>query len=286
MKPSPAAIGVTSIDSMSAPSASANHAASMSEIVTGVGITESCQAACDESLPERPFDHHPPATARARWREAPRVPYRCRMRSRSILAGLAALGSVIGATFVATVAVPATPVAAAGTTSAYVAMPVSQRLIDTRANRTRPGRRHDLGRRHRRRPTPGARQRHRRRAQPDGHTTVGPGFWTVWPHTSPRPVASNLNVDENQFLAGNVTPNLVTVPVGSDGVVDIYGSAGGNVVVDLLGYYAPADSATSGRFEPLPKPTACSTRAGSPPSRPVRRGRSPCPAPPERAPWR
>jgi peptidoglycan hydrolase-like protein with peptidoglycan-binding domain len=68
-------------------------------------------------------------------------------------------------------------------------------------------------------------------------------------------VASNLNVDENQFLAGHVTPNLVTVPVGSDGVVDVYGSGGGNVVIDLLGYYTPADSATSGRFEPLAKPT-------------------------------
>jgi peptidoglycan hydrolase-like protein with peptidoglycan-binding domain len=83
----------------------------------------------------------------------------------------------------------------------------------------------------------------------------GPGFWTVWPHGSPRPEASNLNVDELQFLSGSVTPNLVTVPVGTDGVVDVYTSGGGNVIVDLLGYYTPADTATAGRFQPLGAPT-------------------------------
>jgi hypothetical protein len=30
-----------------------------------------------------------------------------------------------------------------------------------------------------------------------------PGFWTVWPHTTPRPEASNLNVDELQSIFGN-----------------------------------------------------------------------------------
>jgi lipoprotein-anchoring transpeptidase ErfK/SrfK len=68
-------------------------------------------------------------------------------------------------------------------------------------------------------------------------------------------LASNLNVDELQVLSGNVTPNLVTVPVGADGVVDVYGSGGGNVIVDLLGYYTPAASATAGRFIPLAAPS-------------------------------
>ena len=31
---------------------------------------------------------------------------------------------------------------------------------------------------------------------------AGTGYWTVWPHTSARPEASNLNVDEQQALAG------------------------------------------------------------------------------------
>ena len=176
------------------------------------------------------------------------------MRPRSVLAGLVALGSVISATLVAVVAVPAPAVHAAGPTSSYVAMATSQRLLDTRQSAP---------------------------VQAGGTISVsvtgsaplpalgtvtaavlnltvtppsGPGFWTVWPHTRSRPEASNLNVDELQNLAGNVTPNLVTVPVGPDGVVDVYSSGGGNVIVDLLGYYTPADVATVGRFEPLAAP--------------------------------
>jgi lipoprotein-anchoring transpeptidase ErfK/SrfK len=177
------------------------------------------------------------------------------MRSRSLLAGLAALGSIIGASFVAVVAPPALQVEAAGPASAYVAMPTSQRLIDTRQGSPVPA--------------DGTISVSVTGADPlpaPGSVTAvvlnvtvtppsGPGFWTVWPHTSPRPEASNLNVDELQFLSGNVTPNLVTVPVGSDGVVDVYGSGGGNVIVDLLGYYTPAATATAGRFEPLPAPS-------------------------------
>jgi peptidoglycan hydrolase-like protein with peptidoglycan-binding domain len=179
------------------------------------------------------------------------------MRSRPFLAVAVALGSAIGATFVTATAVPATVAEAAGVgqTSAYVAMPVSQRLLDTRGsvpvaagatisvNVTGAA------------PLPAT-----------GTVTAavlnltvlppsGPGFWTVWPHTSPRPEASNVNIDELQFLSRSVTPNLVTVPVGADGVVDVYSSGGGNVLVDLLGYYTPAETATAGRFEPLPAPS-------------------------------
>lgn len=90
-------------------------------------------------------------------------------------------------------------------------------------------------------------------------TVVGqsaPGFWTAWPSTSPRPDASILNVDEVASRAGDglALPNLVTVPVGTDGSVSIYSEAGGGLLVDLLGYYSPTDSATAGRFQPLPSP--------------------------------
>jgi peptidoglycan hydrolase-like protein with peptidoglycan-binding domain len=177
------------------------------------------------------------------------------MRFRPVLAALTALGAVLGTTVVAAAALPAPTAAAAGTTSAYVALPVSQRLLDTRQS------------------TPVAADGSISVAvtgaaplpAPGSATAVvlnvtvtppsGPGFWTIWPHSQPRPEASNLNVDENQFLAGSVTPNLVTVPVGPDGVVDVYSSGGGNVIVDLLGYYTPATTATAGRFEPLPAPT-------------------------------
>ena len=182
------------------------------------------------------------------------------MRPRSVLAGLVALGSVISATLVGVVAVPAPAVQAAGPTSSYVAMATSQRLLDTRQSApVQAGGTISVS-------VTGA-------APLPALGTVtaavlnltvtppsGPGFWTVWPHTSSRPEASNLNVDELQNLAGNVTPNLVTVPVGPDGVVDVYSSGGGNVIVDLLGYYTPADVATAGRFQPLAAARVLDTR--------------------------
>ena len=181
--------------------------------------------------------------------------YCCRMGSRSVLAVLAALGSVVGATFVTAVGVPGATVSAAGLTSAYVAMPTSQRLLDTRSSSPVPAN-----------GTVSVAITGSAPLPTTGTVTAavlnltvappaGPGFWTVWPHTSPRPEASNLNIDELQVLAGNITPNLVTVPVGADGVVDVYSDAGGHLIVDLLGYYTPTDAATAGRFEPLASPT-------------------------------
>jgi len=177
------------------------------------------------------------------------------MRSRSVLAVIAALGSVVGATFVTAVAVPAATVSAVGPTSAYVAMPTSQRLLDTRGSLPVPANGTISVALTGNAPLPAT-----------GTVTAAvlnltvtppsaPGFWTVWPRTSPRPEASNLNIDELQALAGNVTPNLITVPVGADGVVDVYGSGGGHVIIDLLGYYTPAEVATAGLFEPLASPT-------------------------------
>ena len=91
-------------------------------------------------------------------------------------------------------------------------------------------------------------------------TVVGPataGYWTVYPHGSPVPTASNVNVDSVSSFSGAdlALPNLVTVPVGADGLVDVYSSSGGNVVVDMLGYYSPAATATAGRFLPLASPS-------------------------------
>ncbi|MEV4190375.1 hypothetical protein [Streptomyces toxytricini] len=63
--------------------------------------------------------------------------------------------------------------------------------------------------------------------QSDGHLTV-------WPAGTARPDSSNLN-----WTAGRTVANLVTVPVGSTGKVDLanlgWGSA--HVVVDVFGYF-------------------------------------------------
>ena len=94
-------------------------------------------------------------------------------------------------------------------------------------------------------------------------TVVGPakpGYWTLWPTGQARPNASQLNVDDYIATFGGAlaVPNLVTVPVVNGGI-SVYSSAGGNVVVDLVGYYTPSTtsspSTSSGRLLSRPAPT-------------------------------
>ena len=86
--------------------------------------------------------------------------------------------------------------------------------------------------------------------------TAGVGFWTAFPHGSPMPTASNLNVDERWSLLGDglAIPNLVTVPVGTDGLVDVFSQTGGHLVVDMLGTYELSGATSAGRFQPLARP--------------------------------
>ncbi len=58
-----------------------------------------------------------------------------------------------------------------------------------------------------------------------------PGFITVFPCGSPRPLASNLN------LTGITVPNLVSAKVGDGGRVCLYTSGATDVIADILGYY-------------------------------------------------
>jgi hypothetical protein len=85
---------------------------------------------------------------------------------------------------------------------------------------------------------------------------------TVYPAGTPQPKASNLN-----FAAGTVTPNLVTVTIGSGGAVNIYNSLGTvNVLADVEGYFAPPVSipAQQGEFHPIAPVRVCDTRSTSP----------------------
>ena len=71
----------------------------------------------------------------------------------------------------------------------------------------------------------------------------GAGVASVYPDGSPRPSASNLN-----WSAGETVPNLVVVPVGKDGAVDIWNGsplAGVQFVADLTGYFT-SDATVSG----------------------------------------
>jgi hypothetical protein len=65
-----------------------------------------------------------------------------------------------------------------------------------------------------------------------GTNATDPGFLTVWPSGTARPDASNLNVAPDRPVA-----NLVLVPLGPDGSVQVYNAAGTiDLLVDVAGY--------------------------------------------------
>jgi hypothetical protein len=82
-----------------------------------------------------------------------------------------------------------------------------------------------------------------------------PGYVTVWPD-GPVPLASSLNLD----LAEQTRANLVTVPVGADGSVRIFTSGGTHLIADVVGYYHPVSSSSSGRMKPLSPDRVLDTR--------------------------
>ena len=88
---------------------------------------------------------------------------------------------------------------------------------------------------------------------------TGAGFWTASPSGRARPVVSNLNVSApRQSVA-----NLVVVALGASGAVDFYTQSGGDLIVDIAGYWTSATSATSGRFQALPPARVLDTREGN-----------------------
>jgi hypothetical protein len=63
--------------------------------------------------------------------------------------------------------------------------------------------------------------------------TTASSYVTAYPDGGSRPVTSNLD-----FAKGETIPNLVIVPVGSDGKIDLYNNAGTvNLLADLQGYF-------------------------------------------------
>lgn len=62
---------------------------------------------------------------------------------------------------------------------------------------------------------------------------ASPGFLTVWPASTARPLASSLN-----FAGGQIAANLVTVKLGAGGKVSIYNGGGtAHLVADVAGWY-------------------------------------------------
>lgn len=73
---------------------------------------------------------------------------------------------------------------------------------------------------------------------------AGPGFISVFPAGSARPLVSNVNTE----YAGQTIPNLVTVPLGIGGQVSFYAQSGAHLIADVFGYYESAATATGGRL--------------------------------------
>ncbi|MGW4162073.1 protease pro-enzyme activation domain-containing protein [Streptomyces sp. NPDC004788] len=91
-------------------------------------------------------------------------------------------------------------------------------------------------------------------------TAVSPtagGFLTAYPTGSTRPNSSNMN-----WLKGQIVPNLVTVPVGKDGSVDLYNASSGTThfIADISGYYST--QAGGGTYLPTGPARILDTRAG------------------------
>ncbi len=81
-------------------------------------------------------------------------------------------------------------------------------------------------------------------------------YLTAWPTGVTRPTASNLN-----FPAGWTGANSVTVPLGTDGKIDIYNSLGSvDVIADTLGYYTNATGTGGGLYQPFEPFRAVDTR--------------------------
>ncbi|MEY2445337.1 MAG: hypothetical protein QOE00_1917 [Ilumatobacteraceae bacterium] len=83
---------------------------------------------------------------------------------------------------------------------------------------------------------------------------AGPGFVTIWPAGSPRPLASVLNA----AAAGSTVSNQVTVPLGAGGKVSIFTQSGTHLVADIAGYYVGGD-----KFHSLIPTRVLDTRGGS-----------------------
>jgi hypothetical protein len=89
-----------------------------------------------------------------------------------------------------------------------------------------------------------------------------PGFLTVFPApasgTPAPPLASNVN-----FVTGQVIPNRVIIPVGSNGQIEVYNSSGTvNVDVDLNGYYTGSAGELGSAYTPMSPVRVTDTRVG------------------------
>ncbi len=91
--------------------------------------------------------------------------------------------------------------------------------------------------------------------------TLSAGFVQAVPYLqSTYGTSSTLNITN----AGSTTANFAIVPIGFEGKISIYLVSGGNVIVDVLGYFAPsAPTAAAGRFVAIDPVRTLDTRSSN-----------------------
>jgi hypothetical protein len=94
-------------------------------------------------------------------------------------------------------------------------------------------------------------------------TAVSPqstGFLTVFPTGTARPTTSNVN-----FRPAVTVPNLVVMPLGANGSVDIYSNAATpqQVIVDVFGYFVDGVNLTAGAFGSVSPTRVLDSRNGT-----------------------
>ncbi len=89
--------------------------------------------------------------------------------------------------------------------------------------------------------------------------TTAASYLTVWPTGTTRGPLSNLN-----YVPGQTVPNLVTVVLGTNGMVSVYNNAGTTqVIFDVVGYYSDATGTPGSRFHSITPARYFDTRIGS-----------------------
>ncbi len=108
---------------------------------------------------------------------------------------------------------------------------------------------------------------------------TAPGWVTAWPATSAQP----LTVSTLNFAAGETVPNLAIVPIGTDGKIKLFNSAGStHLIADVFGYFTSGTAGVGG-FVPVAPTRVIDTRNGLAPIRPkgwmpIKASNSPIPA--------
>ena len=89
--------------------------------------------------------------------------------------------------------------------------------------------------------------------------TSGPGFVTLYPGGTARPLVSVLNTRTDRPVA-----NSAIIQLGASGAIDLYENVPGDLIVDITGAFVATVSTRAGRFVPVATRRVLDTREPGP----------------------